>query len=331
MRRNLLFALPAIALIGCGREPLLTYVDLDKVERPPMDIRPSVAAGTPSEPPLPAEEAILPALRGAELALNETRDRLDEAREQIRQNQASAERSLANALYRAYSREAEVARTESDRELSVRAENSWTAVFREISAELQGHASRRFPTAVRLAFLVGYPFSNPETGPRPETPRRLRRYDEAVNAWKKLLAEDADFEAKVTALLKELEAKLAQERVDIQIQFARKLNDFADQARKEAEQAVSNNLPDFSGALVPQGDITVRAEPERTVQFEAVTPPAASEPAATATPPSDRKSLENALRIWMAQNGYRRAPSPGIGTDRTKEFADWIKARKAGP
>lgn len=330
MRRAGFIGLFAFALWGCEGARPLVYVDLSKVSVPETTPSPARISAVPSADRIEGQELTLSAMRGAELALSDTRARLENARRLIVQNQDAARRSLAAALFRAYSREAEVARTESQRKLEADADSIWRAALDEVSEGLKEHAADRFPLATRLAFLLGFPFSNPAESPRPEGSRRQRRYDEAVEAWKKLLAEDREFAAFAAQLMQKVEAKIAEERVQIQIEFSTKLNEFAEKAREEADAAVTSNLPDFSGTLVERSDLTIPAEPEKTVSVPPVAPPSGSRAASGPTRLERREFLEHELSIWLAQNGYRRAASPTFGADRTKEFADWIKTRQAG-
>ena len=282
----------------------------------------------PPSNPLPAEEKTLTVLEGADLALGDTKARMDQARALIRQNREAARRSLAAALYRAYSTEAETARTERERKLLVDSESLWDQAFNELSNRLKGHAARRFPLSVRLAFLVGFPFDDPSRSPRPDGTRRARRYDEAVEAWKTLLAEDAAFAKVAEGLLAEVESKIAQERVEIQVEFARRLNEFAARSGQEADASIESYDVEFPGALASGPEFIVRPEAERSRSFGAVSSPPRPRESEPIVAPDPRQFLEHELRIWLAQNGYRRVMSPMAGADRTEEFKNWIATRR---
>lgn len=329
--RHGIFGLLAISLIGCEQTRPFVYVNLDAIPEAGIALPERALPKGGQARPLPSEQKSLAVLEGADLALADTKARMDQARALIRQNREAARRSLAAGLYRAYAKEAEAARTERERSLRLKSDALWDEAFKELSAKLKNHARRRFPLSVRLAFLVGFPFEDPAQSPRPERVWGARRYDEAVEAWKKLLEEDADFAKVAEALLEEVESKIAQERVEIQVEFARRLNEYAARSGQEADASIESYDAEFPGALASGPELTVRAESERERNIPSLGAPKAPSPRNPVVAPEARQFLEHELRIWLAQNGYRRAMSPGTGVDRTEEFRNWIDSRRNGP
>lgn len=324
--------LAGLVLAGCQGPRPSVYVDLDAAARTLAEPSFEVVAPAVSSPSLPAQSFRLPALSGAQLALTATKDRLEQARRIVRENRDEALRSLTAALYRAYAAEAEAEREAKAEGMAEAIEARWQSAESEISELLQHSAGRRWPLQNRLAFLAGFPFSDPALRPRPENRFDARRYDEAVAAWKALLAEDARFAAEVRRIVEAVEAEISSRRSAIMIDFTRALNEAADRARAEAPQAVAGNLPDYMGQFAESADVEVPATPERTINFEAVgtlprAVPASDEP----TPETRHRNLEQDLRIWLEQNGYHRAPKRGGVPDRTREFIQWMESRNAGP
>lgn len=323
---------PVLLLLpGCQRPSTAAYVDLSKIPADTIPIPKGGDVGVTTPAPLPGDQQTLPRLEGAQVSMSQTAERVQAARELIRKNREQALKGLTSALYRAYSREAEAESRLKEQDFIKASEAMWNVAFGKISLLLQDHASDRAPIANRLAFLIGFPFRNPKDRPRPENKTDAKAYDEAVAAWQKLLAEDKDFAAKAQAILEQVQAELESKRVDQKVAFTRALNAAADRSQAEARQAVSSKLPEFVGSLSERSDVRIPPTPEKTVSLGPVPP------IATTTPRSYQPRtnlrlllLEQDLKIWLAQNGYVRARDPNSGRDRTQEFADWLKARRAG-
>ncbi len=327
-----LWWIPVLLLLpGCQRPSTAAYVDLSKIPADTIPIPKGGEVDLATPAPLPGGQQTLPRLEGAQVAVSQTAERVQAARDLIRKNREQALRGLTSALYRAYSREAEAESRLKEQDLLKSSEAMWNAAFGKIGALLQEHASERSPLASRLAFLIGFPFRNPNERPRPENKIDAKEYDEALAAWQKLLAEDKEFAAKVQAVLEQVEADVASKRVEQKIAFTRALNAAADRSSAEAGQAVSSKLPEFVGTLSERTDVRIPPTPEKTVSLGPVAP-ISTAPPRSAQPQTNLRLLllEQDLRIWLAQNGYVRAKSPNSGRDRTQEFADWLKARRAG-
>jgi hypothetical protein len=322
----------AAALSGCSPGRPAVYVDLEALA-PPMppaaralDLPPSPAAAPGSA------EFVLPALSGQEHSLAEARSRLARARQLVASNRAEALRGLRSALYRTYAREAEGERRLRELELEKTAQDLWDRAFDRLHELLQEHAKDRTPYLNVLALLAGFPLSNPALRPRPENRQDARRYDRAVEAWKRLQEEDAEFAALARRFLESVEDEIAARRTDILADFTRALNQAADRSAREAEQAIAGRGPDFEGRLGLPEDVRLPTAPAREATLGPAPPPPSQpfEPF-PAAPDLSREFLEHDLHIWLAQNGYVRAAKPEGGADATQEFADWMRKRRAGP
>lgn len=327
-----LWWIPALLLLsGCKPAPVAVYVDLSKISADTIPIPKGGAVATATPQALPGDQQTLPRLEGAQVAVSQTAERVQAAKELIRKNREQALKGLTSALYRAYSREAEANSRLKEQDFVKASEAMWNAAFGKISILLQEHASDRAPLANRLAFLIGFPFRNPEQQPRPENKVDAKSYDEAVAAWRQLLSEDREFAARVQAILDQVQAEIQSKQVDQRAEFVRALNAAADRSRSEASQAVASKLPEFVGSLSERTDVQIPPTPEKTVSLGPV-PPISTAPPRSAQPQTNLRLLllEQDLKIWLAQNGYARTDNPNAGPDRTKEFADWLKARRAG-
>ena len=323
---------PVLLLLpGCQRPTTAAYVDLTKIPADTIPIPKGGEVGTATPAPLPGDQQTLPRLEGAQVSMSQTAERVQAAKELIRQNREQALKGLTSALYRAYSREAEAESRLKQQDQVKQSEAMWNAAFGKISLLLKDHASDRAPLANRLAFLIGFPFRDPKVRPRPENKVDAKAYDEAVAAWGKLLVEDREFAARVQAMLDQVQAEIDSKRVDQRVAFTRALNAAADRSKSEAAQAVSSKLPEFEGSLSGRSDVRIPPTPEKTVSLGPV-PPIATTTPRSAQPQTNLRLLllEQDLKIWLAQNGYVRAKDPSSGRDRTQEFADWLKARRAG-
>ncbi len=273
----------------------------------------------------------MPALGGAQLNLSETRDRLAAARALIQRDREEALRSLASALYRALSEEAEMKRLAAFAELDSRAESAWERSRDALSRLLQDSASRRWPLANRLALLSGFPLSDPARLPAAENPQDQRRRAEAETAWRNLLAEDASFAAAAQRVLEQAEADVSSRRSQIVIEFSQALNAAGERAEREAKAALATAETDAMGRFAESGDIQVPPTQGVRKDFPA-RPPLTNRPPALETRPKDarRRFLEQELRIWLAQNGWRQGAQKSGAPDRTREFKAWLEARNAG-
>lgn len=316
--------------LGCDRASRPVFVDLDRIPAPEWAIAPPVLPRAVQTPDLPAQEGVLSALQGADLNLGDAKERMERARQIIVQNREAAQRSLAAALYRAYSVEAEAARRDRQNRLRDETEALWNEADAAISKKHLEHASKRFPLAVRIAFLVGFPFSDLGERGRPEQAWRARRYDQAIKHWQELLSLDDAFHREAERLMREVEERLAREGVEIQIEFTRRLNEFADRARQEAAEAVSGHDADIGQTIAQRPDITISPTPEASVTLPAVEGSEPPRPSVRSSEPDWRRHLESELNIWLAQNGYHRVPRGAGSIDLTEEFADWLKTRRVG-
>jgi len=323
---------PVLLLLpGCQRPTTAAYVDLSKIPADTIPIPKGGEVGITTPTPLSGDQQTLPRLEGAQVSMGQTAERVRAAKALIQKNREQALKGLTSALYRAYSREAEAESRLREQDLTKASEAMWDAAFGKISALLKEHAGDRAPLANRLAFLIGFPFRNPKDRPRPENKVDAKAYDEAVVAWQKLLAEDREFAARVQAILEQVQAGVDDKKVDQRVAFTRALNAAADRSRSEANQAVSSKLPEFVGTLSERADVRIPSTPEKTVSLGPVPPIATTTPRSTQPQTNLRLLLlEQDLKIWLAQNGYVRAKDPSSGRDRTQEFADWLKARRAG-
>ena len=320
-----------LLLPGCQRPTTAAYVDLNKIPADTIPIPKGGEVGTATPAPLPGDQQTLPRLEGAQVSMSQTAERVRVAKKLIQKNREQALKGLTSALYRAYSREAEAESRLKEQDLVKASETMWNAAFGRISELLKDHAGARAPLANRLAFLIGFPFRNPKERPRPENKVDAKAYDEAVAAWEKILAEDKVFAARVQAILEQVQAEVDSKKVDQKVAFTRALNAAADRSRAEANQAVASKLPEFVGTLSERTDVRIPPTPEKTVSLGPV-PPIATAAPRSAQPQTNLRLLllEQDLKIWLAQNGYVRAKDANSGRDRTQEFADWLKARRAG-
>ena len=327
-----LWWIPVLLIVpGCQRPPTAVFVDLSKIPADTIPIPKGGEVGTATPAPLPGDQQTLERLEGAQVSMGQTAERVRAAKVLINRNREQALKGLTSALYRAYSREAEAESRLKEQDLVKASEGMWNAALNRISALLKEHAADRMPLANRLAFLIGFPFKDPKDRPRPENKVDAKDYDEAVAAWEKILADDKEFAKRAQAVLDQVQAEVDQKHLEQKVSYTRALNAAADRSRTEAAQAVSSKLPEFVGRLSERSDVSIPPTPERTVSLGPVAPIATTTPR-SAQPQSNLRLLllEQDLKIWLAQNGYVLARDPNSGRDRTQEFADWLKARRAG-
>lgn len=331
-RPLLLLAALGILLGACARPNTPVSVDLDRVlAAEPAATKIEVAIPSPpppqpgvkvTQPGLPPETVPDPSTVGAE-----------SVRDLIRRQQHEARVQLEERLRQTYQTEVRQFQLAQERAQAQAELAQYAQANATIRQEFEAYGRKRGPLLADLTVLVGFPDPNPKSMP-PSTPMgnvTRQQFDKAKALREQIHQLDADFDARVRAILGDVVAATEQERAAL----ADRVKLFEDQmnqrAAAEASAQVREAVRSLHLQLARRTDVTVPAVSPRSVELPA-------QPALRPAPQvrsegvlqsdADRKQLlRHQLRIWLGLNRYVLARD---GRDVTEDFERWRKTIGAG-
>jgi hypothetical protein len=325
-----------LGLAGCPRQANLVFVDVQQVVL--LDHRETPAVEPIPEPPdpLPALSARLPALERRVVGTGVTQERLQEARQVIRENQRQAYQDLLRAFQRAATREGERLAAQMLLELEpIRLELREQTAER-IRSAFEQYAEQKGPLLARLAALVGFPDPDPQSLRQSTEVRYFPpRHEEAREVRAQLAAVEKKYDAMVAQIMADIQAQFDVDLTRVQAQIEQMRQDLHQQAVAEATRQVQRAQEELTATLVQREIIVVPPEPARIVEIPAGQRP---ERVPTLAPQIEAEPgwgpaeiVESDLEIYLAVNGYIRSTTRRGARDVTAEFIEWRRARVAGP
>jgi hypothetical protein len=306
-------------------------VDLSQLPRTPkLQVSLPLPDG-PQVPGLGPQAAHIEAKTEERLYVPESRDRVEAAIEQLRENRAKAYRELLDDLRRTYLSQVAAKEREGRSTIFRDYRAQFEAAVASLSADFETYAAQRELPTLRLALLVGVPDPDPLSQRDSEPvgdliPNRLalarairteiRLLDEqfAATVRRRLDAVREMRDEQIASLLAEL-AKM-QAGLDAKAEAEARLATQGTPLTQALLATLSEKLPEAPAAVV------ISASPPR--------PPAPVTLPLLPSSPIGANEIETEVDVWARVNGYKRVSRPSEGRDATREFQAWRMKLRAG-
>lgn len=289
-----------------------------------------IQVATPWAQGVPDGREELEPLRARDLYLGQSESRVRQAESNIEQQRERAYRAILAMLERQA-----LARLQVDRDGEqdgVKAEflALLQRFFDSVRAVFEAHAMKVADQRYPLTSLVGFPDPDPDSS---REPLRLDPFEkintDRAKAFRAEIARlDTEFRRNMETVLGQYSADLMVKERELAERYAVLESEARRVAEAEARRLSQAGERVIASVRTVSKNVLLARQPEVVVRIEGSRPPPQPPEVAAVAP---KRSDSEALRVWMAQNGYRQAGPGESAPDRTHEFYLWLRQFQLGP
>ncbi len=314
----------------------MAYVDRAKVAAATQRVEatPPIASVQRSVPPVESS-LVLRGFKPTVYNKKELQQREIRVQRILKRNRDVAFQNLRDALIRSFERVLEREASEKRSELTEKQLKLLDESALRIDTLFAEYARQRGPLINDLALIVGYPIPRKEQLERPADDQVWERnqYEKALKLYDQLVQVEQSYSAligqekdRLLAEAKTLEGLVGAEISRLKQVYAESAMAIAQEQMTKAEKEQALTLDPAEGAQQP----ALKERRSRVALPGQALQGPSTEPSGQLLP-NEVARLEEDLKLWADQRGYRLMEKPGSYPDETESFLKWRQQLHPGP